>query len=138
MKDDVFCLIIAGEIPCTKVYEDEDVLAILDISQATRGHTLVMPKEHYDDMLHCPAELMHRVYDVAQKIGQAQMRALGANGVNILSNVGEASGQSIKHFHVHVIPRYDHEVGGFEITMKSHNTESWDLLRIATSIIEEF
>jgi histidine triad (HIT) family protein len=138
MEDDVFCMIINGEIPCTKVYEDEDVLAILDISQTTRGHTLVMPKAHYSDMLHCPVELMHRVYDVAQKIGQAQMRAFGAEGVNILSNVGEAAGQSVKHFHVHVIPRYAHETGGFQITMKSNNTKGWDLLRIATSIKEEF
>ena len=58
--------------------------------------------------------------------------------MNILSNVGEAAGQSVKHFHVHVIPRYAHETGGFQITMKSNNTKGWDLLRIATSIKEEF
>lgn len=133
MKD-VFCRIIDGEIPGTKVYEDDDVLAILDISQTTRGHTLVMPKKHYDSFLSCPAELTHKVYDVAQRIGQAEISLLGAKGVNILTNVGEVAGQSVPHFHVHVIPRYLGGEGGFQITMKGQDTSSMDLPRLATSI----
>ncbi len=133
MKD-VFCKIIDGEIPSTKVYEDDDVLAILDISQVTKGHTLVMPKKHYDNFLSCPQETMHKVFDVAQRIGQAEMQVLGAKGVNILTNVGESAGQSVPHFHVHVIPRYIGGEGGFQITMKSQDTSKEDLPLLASNI----
>ena len=83
-KDCLFCKIVRGEIPSHKVYEDDDVLAFLDISQVTKGHTLVIPKKHYDNFLATPQEVMHKVMDVAQRIGQAQMLTLGAKGVNIL------------------------------------------------------
>ncbi|HAS56595.1 MAG TPA: HIT family protein [Firmicutes bacterium] len=133
MKD-VFCKIIAGEIPSSVVYEDDDVLAILDISQTTRGHTLVMPKKHYSSFLSCPQDEMHKVFDVARRIGQAEISVLGAKGVNILTNVGEAAGQSVDHFHVHVIPRYIGGEGGFQISMKAQDTSSIDLPRLAHDI----
>ncbi|MCI1245516.1 MAG: HIT family protein [Bacilli bacterium] len=133
MKD-VFCRIIAGEIPTIKVYEDDDVLAILDISQTTKGHTLVMPKVHYDNFLACPQDLVHKVYDVAQRIGRAEVEILGAKGVNILTNVGEMAGQSVPHFHVHVIPRYIGGEGGFRITMKGQDTSCMDLPLLAQTI----
>ncbi|MDO5330363.1 MAG: HIT family protein [Bacillota bacterium] len=132
--DDIFCRIIRGEIPSTKVYEDDDVLAFLDISQTTRGHTLVIPKKHYDNFLSCPAETMHKVFDVAQRIGQAEMAILGAKGVNILTNVNEVAGQSVMHFHVHVIPRYMGGEGGFQITMKGQDTSGMDLPRLAADL----
>lgn len=134
MKD-VFCKIIDGEIPSTKVYEDSEVLAILDISQITKGHTLVMPKAHYESFVTCPKDLLDKVMNVAQRIAQADLKVLGASGVNILTNVGEASGQSVPHFHVHVIPRYD-EKDGFLLTMKSQNIDSIDLPRLAQKISE--
>ena len=130
MKD-VFCRIIDGEIPSSKVYEDDDVIAILDISQTTRGHTLVIPKAHYDSFLSCPKELMMKVYAVAQRIGQAEISLLGAKGVNVITNVGETAGQSVPHFHVHVIPRYTGGEGGFQITMKEQDTSGMDLPRLA-------
>ena len=89
--EDIFCRIIKGEIPSTKIYEDDDVLAILDISQTTKGHTLVIPKLHCDNFLSCPQEVMHKVMDVAQRIGQAEISLLHARGVNILTNVNEAA-----------------------------------------------
>lgn len=135
MKD-VFCKIIDGEISCTKVYEDDDVLAILDISQTTKGHTLVLPKQHYQDFLNTPMDTMHKVYDVAQRIGQAMVGVLGAKGVNILTNVGEVAGQSVSHFHVHVIPRYTGGEGGFQISMEAQDTTSIDLPRLALTIKE--
>lgn len=116
-KDCIFCKIINGEIPSTKIYEDDDVVAFLDISQTTAGHALVVPKNHYDNFLSTPQEIMHKVMDVAQRIGQADMLALGAKGVNILTNVNKEAGQSVYHFHVHVIPRYISDEG-FQITMK--------------------
>ena len=82
-EDCIFCKIAAGEIPSSKVYEDDDVMAFLDISQTTIGHTLVIPKQHYDNFLVIPKDLMHKVMDVAQRIGQAQIAILNAKGVNI-------------------------------------------------------
>jgi histidine triad (HIT) family protein len=131
--EDIFCRIIKGEIPSTKIYEDDDVLAILDISQTTKGHTLVIPKLHCDNFLSCPQEVMHKVMDVAQRIGQAEISLLHARGVNILTNVNEAAGQSVMHFHVHVIPRYNGGEG-FQITMKGQDTSGMDLPRLATDI----
>ena len=134
MANDIFCRIINGEVPSSKVYEDDDVIAILDLSQTTRGHTLVIPKEHYDSFLSCPKDLMQKVYAVAQRIGQAEVSVLGAKGVNILTNVGEQAGQSVPHFHVHVIPRYTGGQGGFQITMKGQDTSGMDLPRLAYDI----
>lgn len=134
MKD-IFCKIVNGEIPSNKVYEDDDVIAILDISQVTRGHTLVIPKEHYENYLTCPQELMHKVFDVAQRIGQAEVAVLGAEGVNILTNVGKEAGQSIPHFHVHVIPRY--HMDGFMIAMKGQDTSGMDLPLLARQISDK-
>ena len=132
MHDDVFCKIIRGEIPCYKIYEDQDVLAFLDISQVTKGHALVIPKEHYDNFLSVPQEVMHKVMDVAQRIGQVQISMMGAKGVNILTNCYEAAGQSVKHFHVHVIPRYDEE-DGLKLEMKD-SSEGLNLPAIAKNL----
>ena len=131
-EKDIFCKIIDGEIPCYKLYEDEDVLAFLDISQVTKGHALVVSKKHYDNFLSTPQEVMHKVMDVAQRIGQVDIKLLGAKGVNILSNCYPAAGQSVMHFHVHVIPRYEQEEG-IEITMKN-NSEGLNLPAIAKEI----
>ena len=136
MKEkDVFCKIIDGEIPCHKLYEDEDVIAFLDISQVTKGHALVVSKAHYDNFLSTPQDIMHKVMDVAQRIGQVDIKLLGARGVNILTNCYEAAGQSVNHFHVHVIPRYN-ENEGFEIQMKD-NSKGLNLPVLATQIKEQ-
>ena len=121
MEKDIFCRIIDGEIPCYKLYEDDDVLAFLDISQVTKGHTLVIPKKHYDNFLTCPKSLMNKVMAVAQRIGQVSIKIFGARGVNILTNCYEAAGQTVKHFHVHVIPRYKEE-DGFMVEMKDNSS----------------
>lgn len=103
----IFCKIIDGSIPSSKVYEDDKILAILDLSQTTYGHTLVMPKKHYQNILEIPhdelADLMIKVQDIAKKITSK----LNANGVNILANTNEAAGQTVMHLHIHIIPRYD-------------------------------
>ncbi|MBO7615246.1 MAG: HIT family protein [Bacilli bacterium] len=121
MEKDIFCRIVDGEIPCYKLYEDDDVLAFLDISQVTKGHTLVIPKKHYDNFLTCPKSLMNKVMAVAQRIGQVSIKIFGARGVNILTNCYEAAGQTVKHFHVHVIPRYKEE-DGFMVEMKDNSS----------------
>ncbi len=132
-KDCIFCKISSKIIPSNIVYEDDDVLAFLDISQTTKGHTLVISKEHYDNFLTTPKEMMHKVMDVAQRIGQAQIMMLGAKGVNILSNVNKEAGQSVYHFHVHVIPRYISDEG-FRISMKDNSSENLSLPSLAQEI----
>ena len=131
-EKDIFCKIIDGEIPCHKLYEDDDVLAFLDISQVTKGHALVISKKHFDNFLSTPQEIMHKVMDVAQRIGQVDIKLLNAKGVNILSNCYPAAGQSVMHFHVHVIPRYEEEEG-IQITMKD-NSKGLNLPALASEI----
>lgn len=113
----IFCKIVAGQVPCTKLYEDEDVLAFLDINPVTYGHTLVISKEHYSTFLSTPKAIMNKVMNVAQRIGQVQIEQLGAKGVNILINSYEAAGQVVPHFHVHIIPRYTAK-DGFRLEFK--------------------
>ena len=103
----IFCEIINGNIPSSKVYEDEEVLAILDLSQTTYGHTLVMPKEHYENINECPKEVLYKVISITQDLNKQIMNNLKAKGSNILTNTNEASGQSVPHLHFHIIPRYD-------------------------------
>lgn len=103
----VFCQIVKGDIPSFKLYEDDDVLAILDISQTTKGHTLVMPKKHYDNILEVDQETLHKVIDVAQVMAKKITENLDAKGFNILVNTNEVAGQTVKHMHLHIIPRFN-------------------------------
>lgn len=135
MNEDIFCKIIKGEVPCYKLYEDNDVIAFLDITQVTKGHTLVVSKKHYDNFLTTPHEIMHKVMDVAQRIGQVQIKLLGAKGVNIVMNCYETAGQTVMHYHVHVIPRYQN-TEGFILEMKN-NSEGLNLPSIASKIKNE-
>lgn len=102
----IFCKIINGDIPSKKVYEDKDVLAILDISQATKGHTLVIPKKHYENILDIDSKDYLAVMDKVRELSKKIVTNLGAEGANILNNCNEVAGQSVMHFHVHIIPRY--------------------------------
>ena len=113
----VFCKISHGIVPSTKLYEDDDVIAFLDINPVTYGHALVIPKKHYESFLSTSKDVMHKAMDLAQRIGQVQIKQLGAKGVNILCNCGESAGQAIPHFHIHVIPRYN-ATDGFKLEMK--------------------
>ena len=105
----VFCKIIKGEIPSKKIYEDDDVLAILDISQATLGHTLVLPKKHYENLFSIENNDYLKVMEKVKMLAKAITSALNASGCNILNNCGELAGQSVMHFHVHIIPRYEND-----------------------------
>lgn len=103
----IFSKIIAKEIPAHFVYEDDSVVAFLDISQATKGHTLVVPKAFYKDIFSVPEDLAAHVFEVAVKVSNALKKAFEPEGINILSNNGETSGQTVFHFHLHLIPRYE-------------------------------
>lgn len=132
MDSCVFCKIARGEIPSYKVYEDEVCLAFLDINPSSKGHTLVLPKEHYSSMVSVPRVVLDHCFEVAQHISQAAMTQLGADGVNVITNIGTAAGQSIPHFHIHVIPRYVND--GIKIGFEPKQIEDKELVLIADSI----
>ena len=108
MKDEncIFCKILAGEIPSTAVYEDDDFTAILDVNPAARGHVIILPKNHAANIYELPDEDASKIMIVAKKIATAIEKAYHCDGVNILQNNGEAAGQTVFHLHVHVIPRF--------------------------------
>lgn len=106
MDDCIFCAIVAGSAPATKVAEDEQTLAFMDIHPATPGHVLVIPKRHSVDLLTTAPEDLSATTLSAQRIADAAMTALGADGVNLLNCCGSAAWQTVFHFHLHVIPRY--------------------------------
>jgi histidine triad (HIT) family protein len=107
MADDcIFCKIVAGELPATKIDEDERTLAFMDINPWTRGHALVIPKVHSTDLGEIEADDLAAVALTAQRIALRQKEALGAEGVNLLNAFGAAAWQTVFHTHVHVIPRY--------------------------------
>ena len=133
MADCIFCKIIAGEIPSSKVYEDDRVVAFLDISQVTPGHTLVVPKQHFRNLLEMDADsasqLFARVPDIARKV----MKATGAKGMNILNNNEEIAGQTVFHTHVHLAPRYE-ETDGLQISFEAHEPDFPALAQLAEKI----
>jgi histidine triad (HIT) family protein len=104
--DCLFCKIVAGEIPSTRVDEDERTVAFMDINPATRGHLLVIPREHSTDLLEVPAEDLDACAQMAKKLAARAKERLGADGVNLLNSRGREAWQTVFHFHVHVIPRY--------------------------------
>jgi len=107
-KDDcIFCRIAAGEIPSATVYEDDGFRAILDLGPAAKGHMLILPKDHYADVTELPEECAGPVLMLGKKLGMAAMKGLGATGFNLVQNNGASAGQTVRHFHLHVIPRYD-------------------------------
>ena len=135
MADCIFCKIIAGEIPSSKVYEDDQVVAFLDISQVTSGHTLVVPKQHFRNLLEMDADsasqLFARVPDIARKV----MKATGAKGMNILNNNEEIAGQTVFHTHVHLAPRYN-ETDGLQISFEAHEPDFPALAQLAEKIAQ--
>jgi len=123
MSNCIFCKIIKGELPSYKVYEDHKIIAFLDIAPINRGHVLVIPKEHYEDTLETPDELLQTMALVVKKISKAVMIATGAHACNIGINNGAESGQIIFHTHWHIMPRFKGD--GYEL-WKGHDTEYKD------------
>ncbi len=109
MKDDncIFCKIIAGEIPSNTIFEDDDFKVILDASPATKGHALILPKNHYADLYEIDEEVAGKCFKLAKKLAKKMTDKLGCEGFNILQNNKEVAGQTVFHFHMHLIPRYN-------------------------------
>ena len=133
MSDCIFCQIVSGQIPSSKVYEDEEVLAFLDITQVTTGHTLVIPKKHYRNMLEMDAEAASSLFARVPKIAKQLQDKLGASGVNIINNNEEAAGQTVFHTHVHLLPRFD-ESDGLRLTFETHEPDFAALAQLAQEI----
>jgi histidine triad (HIT) family protein len=104
--DCLFCKIVAGELPATKIAEDDRTIAFMDINPGTRGHALVIPKEHVRDLTEIDREELAAVAHAAQRLAKRMPQALGADGVNLINSCGSAAWQTVFHFHLHVIPRY--------------------------------
>ena len=106
-KDDcIFCKIANGEIPSATVYEDSICRVILDLNPANKGHALIIPKEHFDNIYSMDAETAAKIFTIATEVAKAQKAELNPDGLNILQNNGEAAGQTVFHFHMHLVPRY--------------------------------
>ena len=108
----IFCKIANGEIPSTSLYEDEDFRVILDLGPATRGHALLLPKNHFANLFELDDETAQKAILVAKKMAGKMKAALGADGFNLVQNNGEAAGQTVFHFHMHLIPRYENDNAG--------------------------
>ena len=108
----IFFKIANGEIPSTTLYEDEDFRVILDLGPATRGHALLLPKNHFANLFELDDETAQKAILVAKKMAGKMKAALGADGFNLVQNNGEAAGQTVFHFHMHLIPRYENDNAG--------------------------
>jgi histidine triad (HIT) family protein len=102
----IFCRIAKGEIPCAKIYENEKVIAFLDISPVSKGHTLVVPKEHFKTILDMPEKLVSEVMSATKRVSAMVKKGVDADGFNIMMNNYEAAGQVVPHAHVHIVPRF--------------------------------
>lgn len=106
-KDDcIFCKLANGVIPTNSIYEDDDFNVILDAAPATRGHALILPKEHADNLYELPDETAGKVLVLAKKLANKMSEKLGCDGLNLVQNNGAVAGQTVLHFHMHLIPRY--------------------------------
>ena len=123
----IFCKIAAGDIPSATIYEDDDFRVILDIEPASKGHALILPKEHYANLYELPDELAAKALVVAKKVISKMMNIVGCDGYNVLQNNGETAGQTVFHFHMHLIPRYE----------KDDVTISWKQGTITEELKEE-
>lgn len=115
MKDEncIFCKIANGEIPSATLYEDDDFRVILDLGPASKGHALILPKEHYPNLYELPDELAQKTILLAKRLITELKEVLGCDGYNVVQNNGEAAGQTVFHFHMHLIPRYEGDHAGF-------------------------
>ncbi len=129
MSDCLFCKIVEGEIPATKVHEDERTIAFMDINPATRGHLLVIPRAHATDLLEVSAEDLAACTAAAQQLAIRVKERLGADGVNLLNSCGRAAWQTVFHFHVHVIPRYDDDP--LQLPTRPRQADADDLAEVA-------
>ena len=133
MKEDcLFCKIARGKIPSATIYEDSHFRVILDVNPATKGHCLIIPKEHFDNIYDLDAETACKLFSLATCIARAMRDALGCEGLNLVQNNGEIAGQTVFHFHLHLIPRYKDD--GVQLAWTPHESEEAQLEEIRAAI----
>lgn len=123
MENCIFCKIITGDIPGHVIYEDEHLLVFLDISQTTKGHTLIIPKVHRADVFEMKPCEMEKVFSIVPKIATILKKTFNCTGLNVVNNNGESAGQTVFHYHVHLIPRYGNDDFGIRFV---NNMENYD------------
>ena len=130
-KDDcIFCKIAAGEIPSRKIYEDSDLIAIMDGNLTAKGHSVIIPKEHCTNIYDIDEDIAAKVMKTAKKLATKMTVALNCDGFNLLQNNGETAGQTMFHFHMHLIPRYkDADNNMLKFTSVSFSDEEMDAIR---------
>lgn len=129
-KDDcIFCKLANGDIPTNTIYEDENFRVIMDAAPATKGHALVLPKDHFDNIYDIDGDVLAKAVQVGQKVIKHATKVLGCQGYNLLQNNGEAAGQTVFHFHLHLIPRYESE--------NNKNLLNWKPCEITSEEIKE-
>lgn len=133
-EDCIFCKIANGEIPSKTLYEDEQFRIILDLGPATRGHALILPKEHYANLYELPENVAAETMKLAKKMAGCMAEKLQADGFNLIQNNGEAAGQTVMHFHLHLIPRYKDD--GQHILWKPGTVTQEELEAIRKQITE--
>ncbi len=124
----IFCKLANGEIPTNSIYEDDNYKVILDMGPATRGHALILPKDHYKNLYEMPEESVAGAFKLAKKMAVEMTQKLGADGFNIVQNNNEVAGQTVFHFHVHLIPRYEGD--GQSINWKPLEPTSEELIAV--------
>jgi len=134
MSDCIFCKIANGGIPSNTVYEDDEFRVILDISPANEGHCLVLPKKHASNIFEIDEQTVSRAFVLAKKVAEAIKLSLKADGINILQNNGEAAGQSVGHFHIHVIPRIKGDTNRVSIHSKPLKLSDEQFMEIKNKI----
>lgn len=136
MKEEscIFCKIANGEIPSETLYEDKGYRVILDLGPATRGHALILPKDHYASLYELPEEKCGEVLRLAKMMAIKMTEKLGCSGFNLVQNNGESAGQTVRHFHMHLIPRYDEDGQKIKIGWEPGKPEPEELKEIRKTI----
>lgn len=133
IKDDcIFCKIAKGEIPSATVYETSDFKVMLDVAPANKGHTLIIPKEHFDNIFQIDAETAGKLFSLGTVVARAIKAETGCEGMNVVQNNGEVAGQTVNHFHLHLIPR--HSGDGVQVTWKQGETKPDEQEALAKAI----
>ena len=133
--DCIFCKIVAGEMPAHRIDEDEHTVAFMDINPWTRGHALVIPREHTPDLYEAPEATLHRTGVAAQRVARRMRDRLGCDGINLLNSTGAAAWQTVFHYHVHVIPRYEDDP--LQLPGQPQEADEDELARVADELREQ-
>ena len=131
----IFCMIAEGQIPSHKIYEDDVCVAFLDLSQANIGHTLIVPKKHFSNIIDLDNDVAGHLFSVTSKLTKAISKAFNVSDFNILNNCGDVAGQTVHHFHIHIIPRKLND--NIKIEFSSNKLTDEEFTNVKNAIIEK-